>query len=322
RLFTPAGADTEAGQLGQSALGSISELAGMLGGSSAGLSLGLGFDSDPQGTAGNRIASFLRDSTGRSIYDNTAGRDIGRDDAALQAGLGDETAKLILAGLKASNLPASVRDFIAGVDLATVTSASMDSIIQQARDIVAAEAAWQPLLTDAQIAERNAMGPGRGSVTANALDGFTSLTGYDPRTLTGGDGPPTSLDGFTALTGYDPALIGLPDGVGPVMARLVDKREPRKVGEDREVSSLVEASSSTATSTATISRSQETLLDVAREQRTAQIRTTEILLAQLEQGKQAFTRLIEEAHKTAMYTARSLDLQLEASGAPPFVRVI
>jgi hypothetical protein len=244
----------------------------------------------------------LRVSTGRSIYENTAGRDtgrdIGRDDAALQAGLGDETAKLILAGLKASNLPASVRDFIAGVDLATVTSASMDSIIQLAKDIVAAEAAWQPLLTDAQIAERNAMGPGRGSVTANALDGFT------------------------ALTGYDPALIGLPDGVGPVMARLVDKREPRKVGEDREVSSLVEASSSTATSTATISRSQETLLDVAREQRTAQIRTTEILLAQLEQGKQAFTRLIEEAHKTAMYTARSLDLQLEASGAPPFVRVV
>ncbi|MDE4988364.1 hypothetical protein, partial [Francisella tularensis] len=86
-LFTPSGADAEAGQLGQSALSGISDIASQLGGSSAGLSLGLGFDSDPQGTAGNRIASFLRDANGRTIFDNIAGRDVGRDDAALQSGL-------------------------------------------------------------------------------------------------------------------------------------------------------------------------------------------------------------------------------------------
>jgi len=299
RLFTPSGADSETSQLGQSALAGITDLATQLGGSSAGLSLGLGFDSDPQGTAGNRIASFLRDSTGRSIYDNTAGRDIGRDDAALQAGLGDETAKLILAGLKASNLPASVRDFIAGVDLSSVTSASMDAIIKQAKDLVAAEAAWQPILTDAQIAERNAMGPGRGSVTPNALDGFTPLTGYDPRMLTGGDGPPTSLDGFTALTGYDPALIGSPDGIGPGRGGMIDKREPRKVGESGDpAADLLASSTATATSTATISRSQETLLEVAREQRddqrsfgNAQALANTKIIEQLQLTRSAFERI-------------------------------
>ena len=70
RLFTPSGADDEAGQLGQSALGSISSLATELGGTSAGLQLGIGFDSDLQGTAGNRISSFLRDASGQSLFDN------------------------------------------------------------------------------------------------------------------------------------------------------------------------------------------------------------------------------------------------------------
>lgn len=303
RLFTPSGADSETSQLGQSALAGITDLATQLGGSSAGLSLGLGFDSDPQGTAGNRIASFLRDSTGRSIYDNTAGRDIGRDDAALQAGLGDETAKLILAGLKASNLPASVRDFIAGVDLSSVTSASMDAIIKQAKDLVAAEAAWQPILTDAQIAERNAMGPGRGSVAPNALDGFTALTGYDPRTIGSGAGGPDSLAGFSPLTGYDPALAGSSGGVGPGRALSPSDQAIAQIGDAVQVltdptSILTTSSESTSTSTATISRTQEDLLTVAREQRddqrsfgNAQALANTKIIEQLQLTRSAFERI-------------------------------
>ena len=135
RLFTPSGADAEAGQLGQSALGSIAELAGALGGSSSGLNLGIGFDSDPQGTAGNRISSFLRDASGRTIFDNISGRDVGREDADLKSGLGDETARLIIAGLKASDLPSAVAEFLGTIDASTFTAAQLDSVIARAKQL-------------------------------------------------------------------------------------------------------------------------------------------------------------------------------------------
>ena len=153
RLFTPSGADTEAGQLGQSALGSIAQLAGELGGSSSGLSLGIGFDSDPQGTAGNRIASFLRDASGRTILDNISGRDVGREDSALQAGLGDETARLILAGLQASDLPAAVKEYLGKVDVATFTAAQLDSVIAGAKDLLPKDPAAEPSLLDKALAD-------------------------------------------------------------------------------------------------------------------------------------------------------------------------
>ena len=148
RLYTPSGADDEAGQLGQSALGSISALATELGGSSAGLNLGIGFDSDPQGTAGNRISSFLRDSSGRTIWDNISGRDVGRDDAALQSGLGDETARLILSGLQASDLPADIKAYFGKISVETFTAAQLDSTIAGAKALMPKEPAAEPSLLD------------------------------------------------------------------------------------------------------------------------------------------------------------------------------
>jgi hypothetical protein len=148
RLFTPSGADEEAGALGQSALGSISDLATQLGGTAGQFNLGIGFDSDPQGTAGNRIASYLRDSSGRSLLDNTIGRDVGRDDAALKSGLGDETARLVLAGLQASNLPEVVKTYLAGINVATFSASQLDSTIAAAKALLPAVETPEKTLLD------------------------------------------------------------------------------------------------------------------------------------------------------------------------------
>jgi hypothetical protein len=232
RLYTPDSADAEAAQLGQSALGSIAALAGELGGTSSGLSLGIGFDSDPQGTAGNRISSFLRDASGRDLFNNIAGRNVGRDDAALQSGLGDETAKLILAGLQASDLPSAVKDYLAGINVANFTASQLDAVIAAAKDL--APKVEQSLLD-------------------KALE--------DPGT-------------YAAVS-----------------------------TEVRELVTL-----------------QQEHVAIAKEQRDAQLQAVEMMLAQLEQAKNAYQRMIEAMGQVSVNTARLVDQSVVAAAAPPVLR--
>jgi tape measure domain-containing protein len=135
RFYTPTTADTEVGGIGSGVISSIAQYANMLGGSASGIGLSLGFDSDPQGTAGSRISALLRGATGQTIYESV-NRDVGRDDAVLQAELGNETARLIIAGLKDAQLPTAVRDFLASIDVARVTAGTLDSIMAQAGALV------------------------------------------------------------------------------------------------------------------------------------------------------------------------------------------
>ncbi len=134
RFYTPTTADSDVAGIGSGVLTSIAQYANALGGSASGIGLSLGFDSDPQGRAGSRISALLRSATGADIY-SSVNRDVGRDDAVLQAELGNETAKLIIAGLKDAQLPTAVRDFIASIDLARVTAGTLDAIIADAQKL-------------------------------------------------------------------------------------------------------------------------------------------------------------------------------------------
>ena len=136
RLFTPNQADSQVSALGAGILGSISNLAAELGGSSTGLQIGLGYDTDPQGTAQNRIASFLQNAGGTLTYDNRISRSVGRDEAALQTELGNETAKLVLAGLQQSELPAAVRDYLRTIDVASFQASQLDGVISAAKALL------------------------------------------------------------------------------------------------------------------------------------------------------------------------------------------
>ncbi len=131
RLYTPNDADAQAFGLASSALGQIRALASAFGGSADGLALGLGFDTDPQGTAGSRITSFLT-RNGVGAYSNL-NQDFGRDEEALKAGLSDEVSKLVVAGLQASNLSGRVGEYFAAFDLAEITGDQARAAIEAAR---------------------------------------------------------------------------------------------------------------------------------------------------------------------------------------------
>lgn len=135
RLFTPNTADAQLDKLGGTLSTSITGALSKFGGNAAGLQFGLGFDTDPQGTANNRISSFLRDASGRTVLDNIAGRDVGRDDAVLQTELTTETKRLMLAALQASDLQNGFSEIFKRLNPAEAAPEAIDSLFNLAEQL-------------------------------------------------------------------------------------------------------------------------------------------------------------------------------------------
>ncbi len=136
RLFTPDNADTTAQTLGTGILESITNTVKDLGGTSAGLQLGFGFDQDPKGDSASRVASILRTSSGKSLYSNLGGIDVGRDEATFQSGVSSEAARLILAGIKASTLPENIAEVFSKLDVGSVTADQLAGAIKDAKALL------------------------------------------------------------------------------------------------------------------------------------------------------------------------------------------
>jgi len=174
-LYTPSDSDAKTYGLAAAAIGQIRALASSFGGSAGDLTLGLGFDTDPGGTASNRISSFLA-RNGALQYSTTA-RDLGRDDGALQAGLSDEMSRLVLAGLASSNLPGKIGEYFASIDLTAVTGDQARAAVEAAstartmaeavRDLGGVFSTFSGLTVEA-----------RGSIVAltGGIEAFTSKT--------------------------------------------------------------------------------------------------------------------------------------------------
>lgn len=119
RLFTPAQRDAEAVLLGESVVSGINKAVESFGGTIGDFTVGIGFDLDQQGTAPNRISSFLSTAVGDAM--RNVDLDLGRDAGALQQGLGLEVQRLILAGLQSAELPQQIAGIFASVDAASAT---------------------------------------------------------------------------------------------------------------------------------------------------------------------------------------------------------
>ena len=139
RLFTPDTADVLATKIGDGLKTSITGLLKDFGGDASKLDFGIGFDTDPQGTADNRIASFLRDKNGTSFFDNVSGRDVGRDDARLQTELTTETKRLMLAALQATGptLNDGFGEIFSRLDPATAAPEAIDNLFTLAGQLKA-----------------------------------------------------------------------------------------------------------------------------------------------------------------------------------------
>ncbi len=230
RFYTPTTADSDVAGIGSGVLTSIAQYANALGGSASGIGLSLGFDSDPQGRAGSRISALLRSATGADIY-SSVNRDVGRDDSVLQAELGNETAKLIIAGLKDAQLPTAVRDFIASIDLARVTAGTLDSIIAEAQKMVP------------QI------GGGAGDMVLYSNEQRALLAQMGPQPRAGG------------ITLFDSSIVS--DGAGPVRPLSPVDQVAAVLGDGPRLADAI--AEAVATSTGGTAQITSSSLDVLRE---------------------------------------------------------
>ena len=165
RLFTPNASDADLSAMGLG--GQVSALAGMLGGSFGG-SLGIGFDTDPQGTAQNRVASYVRDAAGGLLFDNIASREVGRDQDKLQAELQTEAQRVLIAAMQGSNLPEAYAAYFRQFDPATLNADQAEAAILAATNARSMTQAVQDL---------GGVFATFGSLSVEARDGIVSLTG-------------------------------------------------------------------------------------------------------------------------------------------------
>ena len=135
RLFTPNTADALLGGLGSGLMDQVGALTSRYGGSIAGATVSLGYDQDPIGTAGSRIASRVVGADGRVILDNSAGRDVGRDQDKFEAELQIEAQRVLLAALQASNLENGFAEIFGRLDPATAAPEAVQNVLLLAESL-------------------------------------------------------------------------------------------------------------------------------------------------------------------------------------------
>ena len=188
RFFTPNDQDASVQKLTDGISAAFtSALAGL--GGTGNASFALGFDTDPQGTAGSRVSSAATVG-GKTIY-QTHDVDVGRDDTAVQAAMQAETERLLLAALQNSDLPPAMAAILNTVAAATASAADVTTVValaaafKQVSDIAAA-------MTDPLKAASDAL------ATANQ----TTLQNYEQQRqafMTLASTTPATADGLTAL---------------------------------------------------------------------------------------------------------------------------
>ncbi len=109
----------------------LAQLIGRFGGTTTGFGIQLGYDSDPKGTAPNRLRSGLYDVSGQQIYG--ANYDFARGDPSAQLQL--EMSRLLVAGLRASNINEELKKLFNSVDLSSATQQQIDDLMKNAEDL-------------------------------------------------------------------------------------------------------------------------------------------------------------------------------------------
>ncbi len=108
------------------------DLLKQLGGTAAPMvSFGLGYDSDPRGTAQNRIKSNVSIG-GKSIY-NVMDREFGRDNSQIGPQLQLEASRMLLVALQNSSLPPALTKVFNSVTAASATQEQIDAVMKSAQ---------------------------------------------------------------------------------------------------------------------------------------------------------------------------------------------
>lgn len=130
-IYTPETDDARVASLTETALKGITDMARLVGGSAGNLTLGIGYDADPEGKAGTRISSFLTGGIAGDVSGMLSWNRSVADDALPQE-LANEVQRVIVAGLKASDLPDVVDEIFANIDPATASIEQLNAALAEA----------------------------------------------------------------------------------------------------------------------------------------------------------------------------------------------
>lgn len=109
----------------------IGRMIAQFGGTSSGFGLNFGYDTDPKGTAQNRLRSALVDASGATVY--AANYDFARGDPSAQLQL--EMSKMMVAAIQNSNIQKEIKALFDGFDLSGATQQSIDELMKQAEEL-------------------------------------------------------------------------------------------------------------------------------------------------------------------------------------------
>lgn len=128
RFYTPSSQDQTLRDVITNVQRGFQQTLTSLGGRSGNVVFGLGYDTDPKGTAPNRIGAQV-DVGGRSVYSL---RDValGRDQGALNDRLQLEAKRIMLVALQSSELPEEIKNILNQVQVSTASSEAIDRIIK------------------------------------------------------------------------------------------------------------------------------------------------------------------------------------------------
>lgn len=133
---------------------SVKSFIGTLGGTTEDLTFGLGFNTDPAGTAPDNVSGGVANAAGETIYRNTYDTDRGGSAAAMAI----ELDRMMLAAVKASDVPKIFRDFI---DIDKIKTMTKDEVAE----VVKAISSLKPL-----IVTFTAIGVSGDNVTKTLID--------------------------------------------------------------------------------------------------------------------------------------------------------
>lgn len=166
-LFTPNQSDEFLGTLTKSVSDQYSDIAKSLGIVKKNLNIGIGFDTDPKGTAQNRISTKLMDDVGKVLHESID-REVGRDSERLQKELNLETGRMLIAAIRASDLPNELSTIFANVDIASATEEQINLIKNQLAAVVALNNAFTQL---------GALMPQLANLSYSAKEGIAGFAG-------------------------------------------------------------------------------------------------------------------------------------------------
>lgn len=109
RMFTPSDSDQQIAATLAQFQTDFRSIVSTLGGKPAQLGYALGYDTDPGGTAPNRLSSRLM--IGGELVRSVTDLDLGRDSAAIAAALEHDTTQAMIQAIKASDLPEIVSGY-------------------------------------------------------------------------------------------------------------------------------------------------------------------------------------------------------------------